>query len=404
MKSEHQIKRHVKKIRIKPDAAVDKRVLARAEAALAKSTKKPDAGNERHPSTWRIIMRSPIIKLAVAAVIIIAVLICIYQLGGSTPAFADIVRPLLAAHTATFKMTYDMEDQSAQTIHGMFMEPSRMRQEMSSGHIFITDQQQGITVTLMPDEKKAIIMEVENLPEEEKGKVNMFHTIRDMISQADDESVEFIGKQKVDGVNAIGYRIEHPLMEMTVWADAKILLPVKIEYSMGKLMGTEGTIAMSDIVFDIELDESLFEVPDGYSTYTVQYDASMPEEGDFIQSLRIWSEVTGGKFPSELNMKALMSEFFKVQMEKMGFDVKQTPDTSDPKFQEFMQTYTKVTRGITFAIRLSPESDWNYAGKDAKFGDANMPIFWYRPKDSDAYRVIYGDLTVKDLTPEDLPK
>jgi len=39
-----------------------------------------------------------------------------------------------------------------------------------------------------------------------------------------------------------------------------------------------------------------------------------------------------------------------------------------------------------------------------EFGDADTAVFLYRPKDSDTYRVIYGDLSVKDSAPEDLPK
>ncbi|MHC4618314.1 MAG: hypothetical protein ACYTEQ_11245, partial [Planctomycetota bacterium] len=31
-------------------------------------------------------------------------------------------------------------------------------------------------------------------------------------------------------------------------------------------------------------------------------------------------------------------------------------------------------------------------------------IFWYRPKDSQTFRVIYGDLSVEDVAPEDLPE
>ena len=349
-------------------------------------------------------MKSPITKLAAAAVIIIAVLIGILQLGGSTPAFADIVRPLLAARTATFKMTVDMEGSPHTTINGMYMEPGRMRQEMPHGRIMIIDQQQGTMVSLIPPEKKAIILEMENVSEEQKGKANMFHNIRDLIGKADDESVEFIGEREIDGINAIGYHVGNPNMEMTIWANAKTLLPVQIEYSMGKLMGTEGTVIMSDFVFDVELDESLFEIPDGYSTQTVPYDTSAPEEEDFIQSLRLCSEAAGGKFPSDLNLKAIISEFYMVKMEKIGIDTKQSPDMSDPKFQELMQIWTKVVRGISFALRLPPESEWNYAGKDAKFGDASTPIFWYRPEGSDTYRVIYGDLNVKDISQENLPK
>ena len=41
---------------------------------------------------------------------------------------------------------------------------------------------------------------------------------------------------------------------------------------------------------------------------------------------------------------------------------------------------------------------------DVKFGDADSPVCWYRPDGSDTYRVIYGDLTVKDVAVENLPK
>ncbi len=39
-----------------------------------------------------------------------------------------------------------------------------------------------------------------------------------------------------------------------------------------------------------------------------------------------------------------------------------------------------------------------------KLGDTGAVIAWYRPKDAKTYRVIYGDLSVKDVAPENLPK
>jgi DNA-directed RNA polymerase specialized sigma24 family protein len=62
-----------------------------------------------------------------------------------------------------------------------------------------------------------------------------------------------------------------------------------------------------------------------------------------------------------------------------------------------------IKRAFTFAKGLPPESDWHYAGKDATFGDAETAIFWYRPQGSETYRVIYADLSVKDVAPGNLP-
>jgi hypothetical protein len=48
--------------------------------------------------------------------------------------------------------------------------------------------------------------------------------------------------------------------------------------------------------------------------------------------------------------------------------------------------------------------DWSYVGAGIKLGDASKPVFWYRPQGAENYRVIYGDLSVKDVAAENLPK
>lgn len=45
-----------------------------------------------------------------------------------------------------------------------------------------------------------------------------------------------------------------------------------------------------------------------------------------------------------------------------------------------------------------------YRGAGVKLGDANTAILWWQHPGSTTYRVIYGDLTVKDLGLEELPK
>jgi hypothetical protein len=49
-------------------------------------------------------------------------------------------------------------------------------------------------------------------------------------------------------------------------------------------------------------------------------------------------------------------------------------------------------------------NDRHYAGNGVKVGEADKAIFWYLPEGSGAYRVIYGDLSVKDVAEENLPK
>jgi hypothetical protein len=88
-----------------------------------------------------------------------------------------------------------------------------------------------------------------------------------------------------------------------------------------------------------------------------------------------------------------------MEMVKAGkFGPNQTTD------QQQYEDTMKVTRAMMFVMKLPAESNWRYAGQNVKFGDAQTPVFWYRPTGSQTYRVIYGDLTVKDVTLENLPK
>ena len=61
-------------------------------------------------------------------------------------------------------------------------------------------------------------------------------------------------------------------------------------------------------------------------------------------------------------------------------------------------------KGMLFHQIQESQGQWKYAGSGVKLGDADKAIFWYQPKDSQTYRVIYGDLSVKDVAPESLPK
>lgn len=355
-------------------------------------------------------------KIAVAVLIIIGIggIIAVFTRGtGSGVTFADIVRPLLTARTATFKATYKVKGFPAQTFEGMFMEPARMRHTTAEGVIIISGLQQGkiITLTLVPAEKKAMVMEMGNIPEmenipenEDQSQFNIFLVFRRFIQQAqetEDESVEFLGEQEINGLSAIGYQVQKPGVDITVWADAETLLPIRLEMSMGPVANI-----MSDIVFDVELDEALFtlEIPEEYTvrTFPLQVDASEPTEKDLFEMFRVWTDQMDGSFPSVLDKNATMFnamiEFVKYQKKKMREKGQEEPSEQDIK------TIMKISRGGMFVQQLPPESDWHYAGKGVKLGDADTPVFWYQPKDSDTYCVIYGDLSVKDVAPEDLPK
>ena len=79
------------------------------------------------------------------------------------------------------------------------------------------------------------------------------------------------------------------------------------------------------------------------------------------------------------------------------------PDQETSKDKQQRESL-QLTRGLMFVMMMKPESDWHYAGKGVKLGDADTAIFWYKPEGSQMYEVIYGDLSIKKLAEGDLPR
>ncbi|MHC4620741.1 MAG: LolA family protein [Planctomycetota bacterium] len=360
--------------------------------------------------TWqavrRSIMTSKVTKLAAAAVIIIAVMIGLNQSIGpiavTTPAFGEVVEPFLSARTATFKATMKVQGGPTQTFEGAFMEPCRMRQT-TEGAVVISDLEKGKVVTLIAAQKRAIVWEVVNMPEN-PGELNPFLEVRRRIleaKEAEDESVEFLGEREVEGRAAIGYHVKKAGFDITVWADAETKIPVTLESTMGPV-----TSSMSDIVFNVDLPDSVFslEIPGGYMVHTLQMDGSKATEKDVIEMFRIWTEHMDGRFPSSLEMSVTM-EFVQYQQKKMTEEGREPSEQKMwDKMMEMQGTIAKISRGLTFVQELPSECDWRYGGKGLKLGDSDSPIFRYRPEASETYRVIYGDLRVEDVAPENLPE
>ena len=98
-------------------------------------------------------------------------------------------------------------------------------------------------------------------------------------------------------------------------------------------------------------------------------------------------------------------ELIKTQGQKTA-EVAEAPaqETAESRRARFRELQRRVDRGLQFANghRIA---DAHYVGKGVSFGAADTPIFWYRPKDSKNYRVIYADLSVRDSdTPPNVTK
>ncbi len=216
--------------------------------------------------------------------------------------------------------------------------------------------------------------------------------------------------------------------EMTFWADPQTARLVRVD--IDRFAGS-GHAVMSNFRYDMELEPSLFslEPPAGYTVQTQT--VTQPAEEDLVNVLRFVAEHNDSTFPDSIgtNDKALMQA---VQAEAKSASEKllKTPEAQELMKQlkaqygedmegfkkawmkEWMEMAGPITQkrtqqymwGVMFYATLQPENDSHYAGKNVKLDTPDRPILWYKPTGSDRYRVIYADLSIKEMAPEDVEK
>jgi len=393
MKPADNINRLIKNSDVTTSSEIDSRILGDAFEELEKLKVAKLAGNRLN--IRRIIMKTRITKLAAAAVIIVAIMIGINSfLGIGTPvAFADVIQPILDARTVIMDILIGPEGRQV-VIHDEVM-GSRIRRTVSNvqGTDIIIDLEQMKVLALTHAEKTATYAGLDGL-----GKMpNYLELLQDVVARMQDKEeykVEDQGLQEIDGHDYIVFVAESDKDTITIWADPETALPVRIKQKTPNMQ-----IICNNLQFDVALDESRFsmEVPDGYVVQQVGgIDFKKSSESDFIETLRIWAEIIeDGYFPDSINLEDIV---------KIGPKFDKGLKQANLTKQQETEIAMRWGQGLVFLRFFKGQGQWYYAGKGVKLGDSDTPIFWYQPKGSETWRVIYGDLTVEDVAAEDLPE
>lgn len=326
-------------------------------------------------------------QVAVAATILIALFAGFGWWSSSRGvAFADVVRAVQALQGARFTVTTTGAAIGAGTIRFALL-GNRMRQEMPDGSICIIDFTDGTVLILMPESRQAFLIHSEGMPEEmRQGARNWLAELReDLVAGA--SGAQDLGSRRLAGQQAWGFKVTSQDETSEVWVDRQTNLPLRVEITR-HVPGT--TIVMSDFDFATPVDEAAVSLtpPQGYMVLHTTVDARHVGESDAVELLRAYAEANGERFPETLDLSS--GRIGKV-MESLG-----------PKkgWQWSMSMTGTITRAMTF---LHMVEDTRYLGANVKLGDANQPVFYYQAKGSPKYRVIYGDLSVREVTKDALP-
>ena len=309
------------------------------------------------------------------------VLFILFSSLGATVAFAQVAEKLKAARTLSFTSTTTLPGQPPMSIRTLMAEPDRVRTELPGGSVSIINGQG--TVTLNPSNKIAIRTEITGAAARQPARGDTAGWLHGLA----EAKGEPLGEKTIDGIASVGFRSVVGDRKLTVWADKKTALPVRVEMPVTTANG-DALVVMDRFVIDAPLDDALFslDVPEGYqvSKQTFAMPALGKPEEAVAGLLRAYAEATGGTFPASLTDWAAL------------FRTK--PDgTPHPGLEP-------TTIGALSGQLFSLTGGYGYAGKGVKLGEKEKIVFWYRPDPKvETYRALFGDLHVADVNADKLP-
>ena len=388
----------------------------------------------QHHIQWSNIMKTKFTKFVAAAVIIIAVLIGIDHFGvsidGTTAVWADTLEQIYAATSVSCTKTFEGDKANPYYFEEMINENGISRAVIGSS-INIHAISEGKMLQLVPSKKTATLTHYVGLKRSTKpyNRLNWLMSIKD-------KAGEFLGTEDIDGMLANKFFWQQGEYDhVTVWIDPSTGLPIKVkqerlsnpnpgivqphfQLSLGDFGGNDNqtfsitssggpgiqkkqVMIMKDLLWNQEIDPALFstEPPEDYTLREKQHDVSELGENGLIQALAFWTEMSGGSFPEKINDLTDPNQINPMLIEKFDGD-------GDPldEIEKAMKQATIISKGLMFAQDKKAEQNWHYAGEGIYLGDHDARICWWKLKDSNDYRVIFGDLSIATVSADQIPE
>jgi outer membrane lipoprotein-sorting protein len=372
------------------------------------------------------IMRSKMPKLAAAAVLIIAVLIGIDMFSDTGGvAWAELVEHVEKIKTVAYQMKMKMkgmpgmpEDQplninmQANLAYdvGFYIDShTHVDDKDISGKTYILFDE-GALVTVIPQEKKYIRMNLtdELLAEMKKENGDPRATLKEMMKQ---EYIE-LGRDVINGVDVEGIEVtdmkEGPLMRgamfdefaFRVWVDVETELPVQMTMKGSADNGeVVMDITMDNFEWDVEIDPAELEpnIPGDYELLAEAEVGMSNSAEDIVETLRFFAEFTDGKYPSSMTGMTVVKELGEALRAKFAGQ-----EPGEERMKEIMGKIVKLqTIGMAYATMVKDGNEPAYYGDKVTAEFPHAVLMRWKITD-DTYKVIFGDLSTKDVTPEEL--
>jgi hypothetical protein len=379
------------------------------------------------PNIWRIIMKSPITKLAAVAVIIIACVISLslWRNTSSGIALADVLNRIEQATGYTYQMRSTIKGQKPNTVllsnilisqeNGVKIITKRINRnndEINSADTYLLPKLNAV-IFVVHENKMFVRLKFDGMKlEYYKQEYNDPRVIIKQILGCVHSS---LGQSVIDGITVEGFQTTDSAYEggfmgqadfegkpdkvdVKLWVDVNTFLPVRLEED---IVTTRG-VHMHEVSYDfqwnlaVNADDFTPVIPQGYKS-TGEIVVPAFKEENAIKGLRQFANLAG-EYPDDLDAITLNKKTRKL----IGFDIDSLEDLTDDEKTKFTSELMSIMGPAFFYEKLlDDKKDPAYYGQMVGPDDTNKVLMRWKLDDRQ-YRVIFGDLSIKNVTPQEL--
>jgi hypothetical protein len=393
------------------------------------------------------IMKSPLTKIAAAAIVIIAcgIGLSLWKTTGSGIALADVLTRVEQVNAYRYKSShqswgekvtgkdpnkpYNVEahvtilksQEYGSKVTGEILDPHGGWSKTNESYYLLPKR---TLIIIGPKQKKYRRTEFDDRWAEgwQDGPVEMTKRMLEY-------KYESLGRSTIDGIEVEGFRTTDPnygiritlgeskiQADQKIWVDVKTRLPVRYDgtyvsfYEVGNKKQYSHNV-LYDFQWDVPVDAAEFEpvIPDDYTGIVIRFPAHLTEETT-IQGLKVWVELLG-KYPENIPIEADFADVGDTVLRLA--EKSETPAAmrlkeeikglTDEQIKNKLVDFLMPIRGLDlFYMRLQwGKKDRAYYGKTVTPTDADKVLMRWKVSDNE-YRVIYGDLHAETVTPEKL--
>jgi hypothetical protein len=444
MKSEENIKKVIKNLDLEIDTNTEKDRIILSELLEAQEKSKKTNSAFAPPNIRRQIMKSPLTKIAIAAVIIIACVIglSLWRTTGSGIALADVLARVEQVKAFRFKSSLQSwsekvngENPNKPYMRGTHLISQEYGWRFKIEHLdpnggestfdeYCVLPQKNTTIAISHKEKKYTRKQQDDgwIERVQKANIDILDP-RTFLSRILKTKYESLGRSTIDGIEVEGFQTTDPNLwedkeprpDWKIWVDVKTRLPVRYDHLISKEVNQGGDkmgnrMVEYDFQWDVPVAAADFEpvIPEGYASWVVKFPPHITEE-NAVQGLKVLVELLGkypeNIYPENINddtptvlrlaEKSETPAAMRLKEEIKGL----TDDEINNKLVDFLMPIRGLGR---FYIWLQADKkDPAYYGKTITPKDTDKVLMRWKVSDSE-YRVIFGDLHAETVTPEKL--